>query len=159
MTVCVRRRPVSTYLRFAVARLCESGLAFRRGTRPDAIYTFKHALVQDAAYDSLLKSRRQELHGKIARMIEQRFPTVKVTEPELLAHHLTAAGLAEAAFPLWQAAGELALKRFALPEAIAHLNRGLELILTLLQSSQRDASELRLRSLLGTTWMMLKGWA
>jgi class 3 adenylate cyclase len=143
----------------ALAQLCESGLAFRRGTPPDAIYTFKHALVQDAAYDSLLKSRRQELHGRIARVIEQRFPTVKVTEPELLAHHLTAAGLAEAAFPLWQAAGELARKRLALTEAIAHLNRGLELVLTLLQSSQRDASELRLRSLLGTTWVMLKGWA
>jgi tetratricopeptide (TPR) repeat protein len=143
----------------ALAQLTASGLAFRRGTPPDAVYTFKHALVQDAAYDSLLKSRRQELHGKIARVIEQRFPTVKVTEPELLAHHLTAAGLAEAAFPLWQAAGELARKRLALTETIAHLNRGLELVLTLLQSSQRDASELRLRSLLGTTWIMLKGWA
>ena len=62
---------------------------------------------------TLLKSRRQELHGKIARVIEQRFPNVKATEPEVLAHHLTAAGLAEAAIPLWQAAGELALKRMA----------------------------------------------
>ena len=97
----------------ALLRLCESGLAFRRGTPPDAVYTFKHALVQDAAYDSLLKSRRQELHAKIARVIEQRFPNIKTTEPEVLAHHLTAAGLAEAAIPLWQAAGELALKRMA----------------------------------------------
>ena len=97
----------------ALVRLSESGLAFRRGTPPDAVYTFKHALVQDAAYDSLLKSRRQELHAKIARVIEQRFPNIKTTEPEVLAHHLTAAGLAEAAIPLWQAAGELALKRMA----------------------------------------------
>jgi class 3 adenylate cyclase len=89
----------------ALVRLSESGLAFRRGTRPDAIYTFKHALVQDAAYDSLLKSRRQELHGKIARVIEQRFPNIKATEPEVLAHHLTEAGLTSAAIPLWQAAG------------------------------------------------------
>jgi predicted ATPase len=108
----------------ALARLCESGLAFRRGTTPDAIYTFKHALVQDAAYDSLLKSRRQELHGKIARVIETRFPNVTTTEPEVLAHHLTEAGLADAAIPFWQAAGELALKRLALTEAISHLNRG-----------------------------------
>ena len=143
----------------ALAQLSESGLAFRRGTPPDAIYTFKHALVQDAAYDSLLKSRRQELHGKIARVIEQRFPNIKTTEPEVLAHHLTAAGLAEAAIPLWQAAGELALKRMALTEAISHLNRGLELVSTLPRSSQRDASELGLRSLLGTAWMALKGWA
>ena len=123
------------------------------------IYTFKHALVQDAAYDSLLKSRRQELHAKIARVIEQRFPNIKITEPEVLAHHLTAAGLAEAAIPLWQAAGELALKRMALTEAIAHLNQGLELVSTLPRSSQRDASELGLRSLLGTAWLALKGWA
>ena len=143
----------------ALAQLSESGLAFRRGTPPDAVYTFKHALVQDAAYDSLLKSRRQELHGKIARVIEARFPNIKTTEPEVLAHHLTAAGLTEAAIPLWQAAGELALKRMALTEAIAHLNQGLELVSTLPRSSQRDASELGLRSRLGTAWMALKGWA
>ena len=115
--------------------------------------------MQDAAYDSLLKSRRQELHGKIARVIEQRFPNIKTTEPEVLAHHLTAAGLTEAAIPLWQAAGELALKRMALTEAISHLNQGLELVATLPQSSERDASELGLRSLLGTAWLALKGWA
>ena len=143
----------------ALAQLSESGLAFRRGTPPDAVYTFKHALVQDAAYDSLLKSRRQELHAKIARVIEQRFPNIKTTEPEVLAHHLTAAGLAEAAIPLWQAAGELALKRMALTEAISHLNQGLELVSTLPRSSERDASELGLRSLLGTAWLALKGWA
>jgi predicted ATPase len=107
----------------------------------------------------LLKSRRQELHGKIARVIEQRFPNIKITEPEVLAHHLTAAGLAEAAIPLWQKAGELALKRIALTEAISHLDQGLELISTVPRSSERDASELALRSLLGTAWLGLKGWA
>ena len=142
----------------ALGRLIESGLAFRRGTPPDAVYTFKHALVQDAAYDSLLKSRRQELHAKIARVIEVRFPHVQTAEPEVLAHHLTEAGVAEAAIPLWQAAGELALKRLALAEAIAHLNKGLELVSALPQSSQRDASELGLRSRLGSAWMALKGW-
>jgi class 3 adenylate cyclase/tetratricopeptide (TPR) repeat protein len=142
----------------SLLQLSESGLAFRRGTPPDAVYTFKHALVQDAAYDSLLKSRRQELHAKIARVIETRFPTIKTTEPELLAHHLTAAGLVEAAIPLWQKAGELALKRVALTEAIAHLSQGLELVSSLPWSSQRDASELGLRSVLGPAWQALKGW-
>ncbi len=142
----------------SLTRLIELGLAFRRGTPPDAIYTFKHALVQDAAYNSLLKSRRQELHAKIARVIKQRFPNIKTTEPEVLAHHLTAAALAEAAIPLWQTAGELALQRMALTEAISHLNQGLKLIAILPQSSQRDARELGLRSPLGTAWMALKGW-
>ena len=149
----------TTQLDDAFAQLTESGLAFRRGTPPDAVYTFKHALVQDAAYDSLLKSKRQELHGKIARAIEERFPSIKDTEPEVLAHHLTAAGLTEAAIPLWQSAGKLALKRMALTETISHLNRGLELISTVPQSRKRDESELSLRVLLGTAWMALKGWA
>ena len=106
-----------------------------------------------------ISAGRMSLHGKIARVIEQRFPTIKTTEPEVLAHHLTAAGRADAAVPLWQAAGGLALKRLALNEAIAHLNQGLDLIWTLPQSTQRDASELGLRSLLGTAWLALKGWA
>jgi class 3 adenylate cyclase len=143
----------------SLARLSESGLAFRRGTPPDAVYTFKHALVQDAAYDSLLKSRRQELHARIAQAIEARFPNVKAAEPEVLAHHLTAAGHTEDALPLWQAAGELASKRMALTEAISHLNQGLELVSTLPPSSARDASELALRTCLGTAWLALKGWA
>jgi class 3 adenylate cyclase len=141
----------------ALARLGESGLAFRRGTPPDAVYSFKHALVQDAAYDSLLKRRRQELHGKIARVIEQRFSSIEATEPEVLAHHLTAAGRAEAAIPLWLKAGELASKRMALAEAVTHLNQGLELVATLPPSPERDTHELELRSRLGTAWMALKG--
>jgi hypothetical protein len=93
------------------------------------------------------------------QVIEQRFPSVKATEPEVLAHHLTAANHAEAAIPLWQKAGELALKRMALTEAISHLNRGLDLVVTLPPSSERDASELELRTRLGTAWLGLKGWA
>jgi tetratricopeptide (TPR) repeat protein len=143
----------------ALARLTASGLAFRRGTPPDAVYTFKHALVQDAAYDSLLNRRKQDLHGRIAGAIERDFPSLKVSEPELLARHYTEAGLTEAAIPLWQAAGALALKRMALTEAIAHLNRGLELVRTVPWSSQRDAAELGLRCLLGTAWTALRTWA
>jgi predicted ATPase len=140
-------------------RLTASGLAFRRGTPPEATYTFKHALVQDAAYDSLLKSRRQELHGKIARVIEERFPNIKITEPEVLAHHHTQAGQLQQAVPLWEEAGQLALKRMALTEAISHLNRGLELVSSLPQSRERDVAELGLQTLLGTAWVALKGWA
>ena len=107
----------------ALTQLTASGRAFRRGTPPEVIYTFKHALVQDAAYDSLLKSRKQTLHAKIAGAIEARFPNIKTTEPEVLAHHLTEAGLTEAAIPRWQSAGGLGLQRMALTEAISHLNR------------------------------------
>jgi len=147
-----------TQLDEALAQLIDSGLAFRRGAPPEATYTFKHALVQDAAYDSLLKSKRQELHGKIASVIEERFPTTKSTEPEVLAHHLTAAGDTEAAIPLWQKAGEFALAHMALTEAISHLNHGLELVDTLPKSAERDASELAVRIPLGTAWMALGGW-
>src|SRR5262252_8591419 len=143
----------------ALERLTASGLAFRRGTPPEATYTFKHALVQDAAYDSMLKSRRRELHRKIARVIEKRFPNIKTTEPEVLAHHLTAAHLAEAAAPLWRAAGELSMRRMALTEAVSHLTRGLEAISTLPPSSERDAGELELRTLLGGALIATRGFA
>jgi hypothetical protein len=143
----------------ALAQLTQSGLAFQQGTPPDAKYTFKHALVQDAAYDSLLKARRQQLHGKIARVIEERLPQTEATEPELLAHHYTEAKQAKKAIPLWQKAGTLALKRMALAEAIAHLNKGLELVAALPASAERDGSELDLRTLSGTAWLPLKGWA
>lgn len=148
-----------TELDSALNQLTESGLAFRRGTPPEAQYTFKHALVQDAGYDSLLKTRRQALHAKIARVLEEHFPATKNTEPELLAHHLTAAGETETAIGYWQKAGKLALKRLALNEAVSHLNHGMELIGTLPQSLERDAKELDLRTPLGTAWLALKGWA
>ena len=148
-----------TELDSALNQLTESGLAFRRGTPPEAQYTFKHALVQDAAYDSLLKTRRQALHAKIARVLEEHFPDTQDTEPELLAHHLTAAGETEMAISYWQKAGKLALKRLALNEAISHLNKGMELITTLPQSPERDGKELDLRTLLGTAWMARRGFA
>lgn len=143
----------------ALRQLTESGLAFRRGTPPEATYTFKHALVQDAAYDSLLKSRRQALHARIARRLEEHFPAAKDTEPELLAHHLTAAGETEAAMGYWHKAGELALKRLALNESISYLNKGMEIIGTLPPSTRRDGQELDLRTPLGAAWLALKGWA
>jgi predicted ATPase len=111
----------------------------QQGTPPDAVYTFKHALVQDAAHDSLLKARRQQLHGKTARAIEERLPQTEATEPQLLAHRYTEAKQPEKAIPLWQRAGSLALERMALTEAIAQLNKGLELVATLPASAERDA--------------------
>ncbi|MSR13256.1 MAG: hypothetical protein EXR86_01580 [Gammaproteobacteria bacterium] len=142
----------------ALDQLTESGLAFRRGAPPHSIYIFKHALVQDAAYDSLLKSRRIFLHTAIARALAEKFPSTKDTEPELLAHHLTAAGLIERAVPMWQKAGSIAFNRLALNEAISHLNNGLGLIRNQQVSTRRDEAELDLRVLLGTAWMAFKGW-
>jgi hypothetical protein len=104
-----------------------------------------------------MKARRQELHGKIAKVIEERWPNTEATEPELLAHHYTEAKLLPKAIPLWEKAGSLALKRMALVESIAHLNKGLQLVTALPPSAECDASELDLRILSGTSWIALRG--
>ena len=140
-------------------RLTESGLAFRRGTPPDAVYTFKHALVQDAAYDSLLKTRRQELHANIARVIEERFPSIKTTEPEVLAHHYTLAGLPSKGIPLWLKAGELCIARAAHREALVHLNQGLALLTAQPPSSARSDVELTYQMNIGSAHNVLHGWS
>ena len=145
-------------LKHALERLTASGLAFRRGTPAEATYSFKHALVQDAAYDSLLKSKRQELHAKIARAIEERFPNIKATQPEVLAHHYTRAGLFKQGAAYWLEAGQKALSRMALTEAVAHLEAGLEVIGNLPASEARDRSELECRVLLSTAWEAYRGW-
>ena len=139
-------------------RLIESGLAFRRGTPPEAVYTFKHALVQDAAYDSLLKSRRQELHATIARVLEERFPSVKDTEPELLAHHYTAAGLAEPAIEHWQKASQRAMQRSAHIEAERHLREGLAVLATMAETAARNRREISLQNALGVSMMPTRGF-
>jgi class 3 adenylate cyclase len=153
----VARRPTAE-LQDVLERLTASGLAFRKGTVPEATYTFKHALVQEAAYDSLLKSKRQQLHTEIARTIEERFPNVKDTEPEVLAHHYTRAGLFEQGAAYWLKAGRNALGRMALTEAIAHLEAGLDVIGSLPASEVRDTSELECRVLLSTAWEAYRGW-
>ena len=145
-------------LKHALERLTASGLAFRRGTPAEATYSFKHALVQDAAYDSLLKSKRQELHAKIARAIEERFPNIKATQPEVLAHHYTRAGLFKQGAAYWLEAGQKALSRMALTEAVAHLEAGLGVIGNLPASEARDRSELECRVLLSTAWAAYRGW-
>jgi class 3 adenylate cyclase/predicted ATPase len=135
-------------LQTALARLTDAGLLFRRGMPPHASYLFKHALVQDAAYATLLRARRRQLHAAIATVLEREFPETAATQPELLAYHCTEAGLIEQGVQYWHHAGELALERSANPEAIAHLTRGIQLLNSLPQSRQRDEQELMLQAAL-----------
>jgi tetratricopeptide (TPR) repeat protein len=115
--------------------------------------------VQNAAYDTLLSGRRQQLHERIARALQQRWPETRATQPELLAHHFTEAAQLEEAVPLWQEAGELAMKRFALSEALEHLHKGLGLLGKQPKSPARDCAELKLRTALGPAVVARHGWA
>jgi class 3 adenylate cyclase/predicted ATPase len=143
----------------AVEQLVNAELVFRRGTAPEATYTFKHALVQDAAYQSLLKSKRQQLHARVAEALEQEFPEVGDTQPEVLARHFTDGGLGERALPYWRRAGELAAGRSANVEAIAHLSSGLELIGTLPNAVEHLDEELTLCLAIGGPLIATKGYA
>lgn len=149
----------SATLEGALQQLEKSELVYRRGIAPEATYTFKHALVQDTAYQSLLKSRKQQMHAGIASTLESQFPEIGEAEPETLAHHYTAAGLAEQAVDYWLKAGQQALKRSANPEAIAHLSKGLELVASLPDSQGRLRQEIHLQTALGVTLMAAKGFA
>ena len=141
----------------ALAQLAGAGLLFRHGQPPQARYRFKHALVQEAAYASLLKSRRQQLHTRIATVLEARFPTLGETEPEVLAHHYTEAGLPAHAIPCWQQAGQRAIELSAHIEAIAHLTKGLEILKTLSDTPERARQELDLQLTLGPALTATKG--
>jgi predicted ATPase len=127
----------------ALDQLVASELVFRRGSPPEAIYSFKHALVQDTAYQSLLKGRRQQLHARIAGILEQRFPDTVKTEPELLASHYTAAGLTEVGAHYWERAGARATERSAFVEAINHYRKGLELLSAPSDGQERNQLEPR----------------
>jgi class 3 adenylate cyclase/predicted ATPase len=145
-------------LRAALDRLVASELVFRRDAPHKAVYAFKHALVQDVAYQSLLKSRREQLHARIARVLQERFPDTAVTEPEVLAQHCTAAGLHDRAIEYWQRAGQLATERSADLEAIAHLTRGLELARMLPERVLSARRELKLQVALGEPLVAVKGY-
>jgi class 3 adenylate cyclase/tetratricopeptide (TPR) repeat protein len=140
----------------ALDQLVHAELVFRRGAPPDATYSFKHALVQDAAYQSLLRSRRQQLHAKIAEVLEARFEGVP---PEVVARHCTEAGLTDKAVGYWHLAGTRAMELSAYREAIAHLGRAQELLLTLPASPERDARELELQLALGAAWIPAKAYS
>jgi class 3 adenylate cyclase/predicted ATPase len=143
-----------------LARLTRSGLAVRRGKGSKAVYVFKHALVQQAAYESLPKKKRlPELHGKIARVLEERFPTTRETQPELLAYHYTKAGEHESAVAFWLRAGERSRERYALTEARAHLENGQRLLTKIDAGSARDLYDLNLRKELAPVLVPLHGWA
>jgi predicted ATPase len=135
-------------LQRGLGRLAEAGLVFSRGAPPHATYLFKHALVRDAAYGSLLRRRREELHARIATVLEAEFAEAVAAEPELLAHHLTEAGRLDKAVSWWQRAGERATERSANREAISHLKRGLKILGRLPESSRRDEQELFLHGAL-----------
>ena len=134
----------------ALERLIAAGLLFRQGVPPDANYLFKHALVQDAAYSTLLRAPRRNLHARIAEVLEQQFPERAGVQPELLAHHLTEAAQVEAATSYWLKAGQRAAERSADEEAVRHLRRGLALLTTLPDSEQKDRRELDFQLALGT---------
>jgi class 3 adenylate cyclase/tetratricopeptide (TPR) repeat protein len=152
----VAQRPEKE-LQAALAQLGEAGLLFCRGTAPHASYLFKHALVQDAAYSTLLRGRRQELHARVAAGLEQYFADLVERQPELLAHHLTSAGATERAVEQWLKAGEHAAARLAYLEAIAHLERGLGVLDSLPESPVRNGREIELQLALGLCLYAAKG--
>lgn len=145
-------------LQDALSRLAAAGLLFVHGTPPTATFIFKHALVQDAAYETLLRSKRQYLHARIANVLETAFPDVAETQPEIIAHHSTHAGLTEVAVEWWRRAGELAIKRSANTEAVRHLTRALELLQLVPETQQRDANELAIRIALSGPLIATRGY-
>ena len=143
----------------ALARLSGAGLISRRGSPPDAEYTFKHALVQDAAYGTLLREPRRALHSRIAATLERLFPDIAENQPDLLAHHCTEAGLIEQAAVLWGRAGQLSLARSALREAAAQLTRALSQLETLAGTPALRREQLKLQIALANALMHTKGYA
>ena len=139
-------------------QLVSAELIIRRGRPPEATYRFKHALVRDAAYQSLLKSRRRELHHHIARILEERVPDVAAAQPELLAHHLTEAEQLPEAVLFWHRAGERANERAANLEAAGHLTKGLDLLDRMPENSERYERELMLLTTLGQVLTAAKGY-
>ena len=131
-------------LRTNLNQLAGSGLVIARGNPPDATYTFKHALIQDTAYGSLLRDRRAELHGSIGAVLEREFPDTMETAPEILAHHFTEARIPEAGAKYWLRAGESAFRRSAMLEGSAHLEAGLGVADTLPPGQGRDELLVRL---------------
>jgi predicted ATPase/class 3 adenylate cyclase len=145
-------------LQQALERLVEAELLYQRGVPPRGTYVFRHALIQEVAYQSLLRSMRQQYHQQIAQALVARFPETVDTQPELVAHHYTEAGLAAQAVPYWQRAGQRAIERSANHEAISHLTKGLDVLKTLPETPQRTQQELTLQLALGTPLVMIRGY-
>jgi class 3 adenylate cyclase/predicted ATPase len=141
----------------ALARLSEARLVFPQSRAIEPSYSFKHALTRDVAYDSLLRARRQQLHERIARTLEERFPALAETEPEILAHHFSLAGLADPACRYCERAGDRAVARSAYAEAVAHFNAALAEASRLPQGSNRARRELAILLKHGPTLVICKG--
>jgi predicted ATPase len=144
-------------LQAGLAKLVAAELLYQRGRPPRARYIFKHALIQDAAYASLLKSTRQHVHQQVAQVLEAHFPTLVETQPELVAQHYTAAGCAEQAVRYWQQAGQHASERSAYLEAINHCTTGIELLQTLPETPEHTQQSLTLHIALGAALLVTKG--
>ena len=143
----------------SLAQLVAAELMFRRGTPPNAEYTFKHALVQDAAYSTVLRSRRQQLHAHIATILESRFPDIVAAQPQEVARHCAEAGLGEKAVGYWLKAGRQAVARSAMTEAVVPLQKGLSLLAALPDDPWRQQQELDLRFALGQAQTATRGYA
>jgi class 3 adenylate cyclase/tetratricopeptide (TPR) repeat protein len=153
----VAQRPAAE-LRLGLDRLAEAGLLFCRGVVPQSSYLFKHALVQDAAYGTLLRAKRQESHTRVSAVLEQHFADLVERQPELLAHHLTAAGDTERAVDQWLKAGQHAAARLAYLEAIRHFERGLATLEALPEGRARDGREIELQLARGLSLFTAEGF-
>jgi TOMM system kinase/cyclase fusion protein len=142
-----------------LAQLVDAELVYQRGLPPQSRYIFKHALIQEAAYQSLLKSTRQRYHQRTAQVLEAQFPETVERQPELVAHHYTEAGLAEHAILYWQRAGQRANERSAHVEAVGHLRKGLEVLQALPDTPERAQQELDLQVALGRALITTRGQA
>jgi predicted ATPase/class 3 adenylate cyclase len=158
LLVSVAHKPEAE-LAWALSRLVEAGLLFQQGAPPHASYLFKHALVQDAAYGTLLREPRRALHARIAEALEREFVEIAESQPELLARHCTEAGLVEKAAGLWGKAGQRSLARSALVEATAQLNRALDQIATLPETPAVRREQIKLQVALANALMHTKGYA
>ena len=137
----------------------QTELLYQRDLPPQATYLFKHALVQDAAYSTLLRGKRQELHKRVADVLEEKWPEVAEAQPELLAQHCAQAGLVEQAITYYTKAGQRALVHSAMAEAAAQLNKGLELLTSLPDSASRQRQEFELQLVLGWVLIATQGYA
>src|SRR5262249_27876556 len=146
-------------LQAQLAKLVQAEILYAKGRPPQCTYIFKHALLEDALYNALVKGKRQQFHSRIAEVLEVRFPQIVATRPELLAHHFTEAGIADRAVGYWLKAGLRSRERSANVEAIGHLTQGLALLGTWEESPQRDARELQLLNPLGTAYIASRGYA
>lgn len=146
-------------LQDALDQLVASGLIFVRDTPPRSTYAFKHALVQDAAYGTMLRSRRRQLHNRVGSVLETHFPEIAAAQPEIVARHYTEAGVSAKAIGYWLKAGHLAGARSANAEARSHLVKGLDLVQRLAPGRERDRQELTFQSLLGPALIATKGHA